>query len=322
MVDLTFSVSAPSRVGLKDSYDVVIIGGGPGGLTAAIYASRARLSTLVVEKGATGGLAATTEWVENYPGFPDGIAGPELARRMEEQAKRFGAEIFFGQPENLDLVSDIKTIVLAFKKISARAVIIATGTIPRKLNVPGEKELAGRGVSYCATCDGPFFKNRELVAVGAGSSGVQESIFLTKYASRITIVEYLPTIQAEKILVERFSALGKGSFLLNHEILRIEGKEKVSGVRVRDRSSGEEKLIPCEGVFVWVGLLPQTDAFKDVLRLDKWGYIEVNSNLETSAPGVLAAGDVVSGASRQIAAAVGSGAAAAINVEHYLASKE
>lgn len=300
---------------------MVVIGGGPAGLTAAIYASRARLSTLVVNKGAAGGLVASTEWIENYPGFPEGVAGAELGRAMQTQAQRFGTEFFSGEPEETHLASDPKIIRLAGQDIKARSVIIATGTTPKKLGIPGEKKLYGHGVSYCATCDGPFFKDKELLVVGAGSSGVQESLFLSKFAAKITIVEFLVTIQAEGILVERFKKTGKGSFLLNHEVVAIEGKDTVTGVRVRDRSSGEEKLIPAGGVFIYVGLEPQTGAFADQLKLDQWGYIEVDSDLRTSVEGVWAAGDVVSGATRQIAAAVGTGTIAAIEVEHYLSSK-
>jgi len=320
-VEFSFSVTGSPKVDLKDSYDVGVIGGGPAGLTAAIYASRARLSTLVINKGAPGGLVATTEWIENYPGFPEGVAGAELGRAMQTQAQRFGAEFFNGEPEAIDLAADPKILRLAGREIKARSVIIATGTTPKKLGVPGERELYGHGVSYCATCDGPFFKDRELVVVGAGSSGVQESGFLAKFAAKITIVEFLATIQAEGILVERFKKTGKGSFLLNHEVLAIEGDRTVSGVRVRNRSSGEEKLIPSGGVFVYVGLEPQTGAFADQLKLDQWGYIEVDSDLRTSVEGVWAAGDVVSGATRQIAAAVGTGTIAAIEVEHYLSSE-
>lgn len=321
-MDISFSVSGPARVELKDAYDVVIIGGGPTGLTAAIYASRARLSTLVVEKGAPGGLVITTEWIENYPGFPDGVAGPELGRAMQTQAQKFGTEIFRGEPEDLDLASSPKRLKLGSKEITAGAVIIATGTTPKKLQVPGEKELAGRGVSYCATCDGPFFKDKELVAVGAGNSGVQESIFLAKFASKITIVEFLPTIQAERILVERFNHTQKGSFILNHQVIAIEGDDKVTGIRIKDRQSGEEKNIPADGVFIWIGLKPQTEAFKNIIDLDEWGYVTVDDVLRTNVEGVWAAGDVVCGATRQIAAAVGMGATAAIGAEHYLAGKD
>lgn len=320
-MDLSFSVSAPKETGLKPSYDVVVLGGGPAGLTAGIYNSRARLATLIVEKQAPGGLVMTTEFIENYPGFPDGVAGPELGRAMQAQAQRFGAEIYRGEPEIIDLTSSPKRLKVGGKEIAARAVIIATGTTPRKLNVPGEAELAGRGVSYCATCDGPFFSDKELVAVGAGNSGVQESIFLARFASKVTVVEFLPTIQAEQILVERFQATGKGSFILNHEVLAIEGDEKVSGVRVADRDSGEEKVIPAAGVFIRIGLLPQTELVKGKLELDRWGYIKTDGKLATSAEGVWAAGDVVSNATRQITAAVGSATTAALEAEHYLSAK-
>jgi thioredoxin reductase (NADPH) len=320
-MEFSFSVEAPKSTDVKDSYDVVIIGGGPTGLTAAIYSARASLSTLVVEKGVTGGLVTTTELIENYPGFPEGVSGSELGRSMEEQAKRFGAEVFRGEPQVVDLTSSPKLLKIGAKDVKARAVIVATGTTHKKIGVRGERELAGRGVSYCATCDGPFFKDKELVVVGAGNSGVQESVFLAKYASKITIVEFLPTIQAERILVDRFLATGIGSFITNHEVVSIEGSENVEGVRIRERGSAEEKTIPCSGVFIWVGLIPQTESFKNTLELDQWGFVKTDEHLETNVEGVWAAGDVVSGATRQIAAAVGSGATAAIEVEHYLTSR-
>lgn len=320
-MEFSFSVEAPKSTDVKDSYDVVIIGGGPTGLTAAIYSARASLSTLVVEKGVTGGLVTATELIENYPGFPEGVQGSELGRSMEAQAKRFGAEVFHGEPGIVDLTSSPKLLKIGGKDVKARAVIAATGTTHKKIGVPGERELAGRGVSYCATCDGPFFKDKEIVVVGAGNSGVQESVFLAKYASKITIVEFLPTIQAERILVDRFLATGIGSFITNHEVVAIEGSESVTGVRIRSRESGEEEKIPCSGVFIWVGLLPETGSFKETLELDKLGFIKTDEHLRTSIEGVWAAGDVVSGATRQIAAAVGSGATAAIEVEHYLASR-
>jgi len=320
-VDISIAVSGPPKVELKDSYDVLIVGAGPAGLSAAIYTSRARLETLVVERSAPGGLMATTEWIENYPGFPEGVAGAQLGRAMQEQAQRFGAEIFRGEAQIGDLSASPKRFKLADRQLSARAVVVATGTTPKKIGVPGELKLAGRGVSYCATCDGPFFKGKELVVVGAGNSGVQEAVFLAKYASKITVVEFLPTIQAERILVERLEKTGKAEFLLNHEVVAIEGTENVSGVRLKNRSTGEENLVPASGVFIYVGLSPQTEAFKDMLKLDRWGFIETDSRLHTGVEGVWAAGDVVSGATRQVAAAVGAGATAALEIEHYLSSK-
>lgn len=319
-MDFSFQVKAPESSLLKELYDVIIIGGGPTGLTAAIYASRANLTTLVAEKGVTGGLVTTTEWIENYPGFSEGVSGSELGRAMESQAKRFGAEIVIAEPEIVDLGSSPKIVRIAGKEIRSRAVIISTGTTHKKIGVPGEREFAGRGVSYCATCDGPFFKDKELVVIGAGNSGVQESLFLAKYASKITIVEYLPTIQAEKILQNRFLAWGKGSFLVNHEVVSIEGGEVVSGVRVRSRATSEEKVIPCSGVFIWVGLIPQTASFKGLVELDQWGFVRTDERQRTNLAGVWAAGDVRSDSIRQIAVAVGQGAAAAIEVEHYLSS--
>ncbi len=319
-MEFSFQVKAPESSLLKELYDVVIIGGGPTGLTAAIYAARANLTTLVAEKGVTGGLVTTTEWIENYPGFPEGVSGSELGRAMESQAKRFGAEVLIAEPEIVDLESSPKVLRVAGKEVRSRAVIIATGTTHKKIGVPGESEFRGRGVSYCATCDGPFFKDKELVVVGAGNSGVQESLFLAKYASKITIVEYLPTIQAERILVDRFLAWGRGSFVTNHEVVAIEGGDVVTGVRVRSRATSEERVISCSGVFIWVGLIPQTEPFKGLVELDQWGFVRTDERLMTNLAGVWAAGDVRSDSVRQIAVAVGQGASAAIEVEHYLSS--
>ncbi len=319
-MDISLSLSRTAKVELAELYDLVIIGAGPAGLTSAIYASRARLSTLVVERKVPGGLAGSTERIENYPGFPDGIAGAELGKAMQTQAEAFGAQILMAEAEIIDIESSPKKLKIKGKEVLAKTLIIATGTSPKKINVPGEAELAGRGVSYCATCDGPFFKDKEIVAVGAGNSGVQESIFLSKYVSKVTIVEFMPSIQAEKILVERFEKTAKGSFLLNHQVLAIEGTDKVTGVKVKDRTSGEEKLIPADGVFIWVGLKPQTDFVKDKLALDNWAYIKTDGNMRTSVDGVWAAGDVVSNATRQVVAACGMAATAAIDVEHYLSA--
>ena len=218
MEGFTFNIAKESETKeLQDEYDVVILGGGPAGLTSAIYASRAKLKTLLVEKEVIGGEAASTDKIENYPGFPEGISGIELAERMRQQAERFGAQIMYAEVQSLDLKSQPKEIELDMGKVKAKSVIIASGTSPKSLNVPGEKEFKGRGVSYCATCDGPIFSGKDIAIIGCGNSGLQEGLFILKFVKSLTMIEYLPTIQAEKILQERMQQHDNVRWLLNHQ---------------------------------------------------------------------------------------------------------
>ncbi|MDZ7333075.1 MAG: thioredoxin-disulfide reductase [candidate division KSB1 bacterium] len=306
------------KVELADGYDVVVLGGGPAGLTAAIYAARARLTTLVVEKKEIGGEAAATDVIENYPGFPEGINGHALADRMVQQAKRFGAEIYYGEVAKLDLRSSPKTLLIDGKPINAQAVIIATGTSPKLLNVPGEKELKGRGVSYCATCDGPIYSGKDIAIIGGGNSGLQEGLFILKFVKSITLIEYMPKLNAEKILQEKFQSHPNTVTLLNHQVLSINGSGKVESITVKDRATGETKVIPVEGVFVYIGLIPNTELFKGQLALNQWGYIVTDEKLQASIPGVFVAGDVRDKGLRQVATAIGDGAVAAVSAEHYI----
>ncbi len=301
----------------KSNYDVIIIGGGPAGLTAGIYTSRAKLDTLIITK-TIGGTASTTEWIENYPGFKDGISGEELTRGMAEQAKKFGAIILQKEVEDVDFGGRKKRIYAGGKEYTADAVIVATGTESKKLGVPGEKEFHGRGISYCATCDGPFFKNKTIAVIGCGNSGLQEGLFLLKYVKFIHFIEFLPYITAEKILEERVKTYDNVKFHLGTEVKEIKGEHKVERIVLKNRKTGKEYSVNVDGVFIYVGLVPNTEIFKNIVETDNTGYIKTDKHLKTNIDGVFAAGDVRSNAVRQIAGAVGDGARAAIEVAHYL----
>ena len=299
-------------------YDLIIIGGGAAGLTSAIYAGRARLKTLLIEKLSCGGIASTTDLIENYPGYLDGISGGSLMEKFEHQAKKWGAEIVFEEVKDVEMDGEKKIVKTNKGVYEALSLIIATGSIPKRLGVPGEDRFRGRGVSYCATCDGPLFKDKDIVVVGCGNSGMQEGLFLLKFVRSITFVEFLPYIIAEKVLQERVSTHKNVRFYLNHTVLSIDGKDMVESVRIRDRKTGEERDIPAKGVFVYVGFSPQTDFLKGKLKVDEQGYIITDKNLETSVQGIFAAGDVVKKPLRQIATAVGDGALAAFMAERYI----
>ena len=319
MEGLIFSLKKDEdNINLEDFYDVVILGGGPAGLTAAIYAARAKLKTLIVEKKEIGGEAAATDVIENYPGFPEGINGHALADRMVQQAKRFGAVVYNGEIMNLNLKKSPKTFSLDGQYVSTHSIIIATGTSPKLLNIPGEKELKGRGVSYCATCDAPIYAGKDIAIIGGGNSGLQEGLFILKFVKSITLVEFMPKLNAEKILQEKFQSSKNTTTLLNHQVLSINGEKTVKSITVKERISGEEKNIPVEGVFVYVGLTPNTDLFRGQLDLNQWNYIITDEKLQASAPGVFVAGDVRDKGLRQVATAIGDGAVAAVSAEHFV----
>jgi thioredoxin reductase (NADPH) len=300
-------------------YDLIIIGGGPAGLTAGIYATRGRLSTLLLDKLAPGGLVATTEWVENYPGFPEGISGADLMKKMEEQAQKFGLEIIsIKEVLSVDFKNKIKTIKVEEGEYKTKAVIVATGTEPKKLNIPGEDKFRGRGVSYCATCDGPLFKDKDIVVIGAGSSGIQEGLYLLRFVKSATVVEFLPHMTAEKILQERALKEPRMKFYLNHMVTSINGENKVESVTIKSRDTAEEKKIEAQGVFIYVGLNPMTGFLKGQIELDKWGYISAGEDTKTLVPGVFAAGDVRQKILRQITTAISDGATAAFMAEKYV----
>lgn len=301
-------------------YDLIIVGAGPAGLTAGLYAGRARLNTLLLERLMPGGQTASTEWIENYPGFDQGVGGAELMMKMESQARKFGVEISSDAVSDVQLDSNPKKIMADGKKYLSKAVIVATGSDPRKLNVPGEAELKGRGVSYCATCDGPFFKDKDVVTVGGGSSGVQESLYLTRFVKSIQLVEIMDHLNAEKILIQRALENSKFTFLLKHEVVSINGGQKVESVVVKDRETGNRKELRANGIFIWVGLKPNTEFLKGKIQLDDYGHIVTNAEMATSVPGVYAAGDVRAKSVRQITTAVGDGTIASESALKYIES--
>ena len=299
-------------------YDVIIIGAGPAGMTAAVYTSRANLSTLMLERGVPGGQMVNTGEVENYPGY-DHILGPELATKMFEHAKKFGAEYAYGDVKEVIDGEEYKTVVTSNQQYKARAIIIATGAEYKKLGVPGEKELGGRGVSYCAVCDGAFFKGKELVVVGGGDSAVEEGVYLTRFASKVTIVHRRDQLRAQKILQQRAFANEKIDFIWNHTVKQINEKDgRVCSVTLVHTQTGEEREFPCDGVFIYIGMVPLTKPFASLGITNENGYIETNELMETKVPGIFAAGDVREKSLRQIVTATGDGSVAAQSAQHYV----
>lgn len=302
-------------------YDLIILGGGPAGLTAAIYAGRAALKTLVVAGSLPGGQVANTERVENFPGFPDGIAGPELAQRVHEQAQRFGAAVMLEGVRGVDFSVYPLEVRASSDVYRARAVIIATGTFPRRLKVSGESEFYGRGVSTCATCDGFFYKDRRVVVVGGGDSAVEEGLFLTKFAREVIVVHRRDELRASQILQGRAFANSKMHFVWDSVVEEILGDQAVKGVRIRNVKTGEMSTIDTDGVFIYVGLIPATKIFEGQVDMDTNGYIITDRTQRTSVPGVFAAGDVQNPDFRQAVVAAGSGAAAAMAADRFLAEQ-
>lgn len=302
-------------------YEVIIIGGGPAGLTAGLYASRARLHTLLIQNALFGGQMTTTEMVENYPGFPQGVTGDELSRLMEEQAKRFGAETVNEEVVEVTLEGDLKRVRTHESSYFCEALIICTGTEYRKLGVPGENEFTGKGISYCATCDGAFFKDSEIFVVGGGDSALTEALFLTKFVKGLTIVHRRDALRATKIYQERALADPKIKFLWNSVIHEIKGDQVVRSVLIKNVKTGEVKEFPTEGLFLFVGLIPRTQFLKGLIKMDDGGYIITDEKCGTSIQGVFAAGDCRKKLLRQIATAVGEGATAAFAAEKYLEEK-
>lgn len=299
-------------------YDVIIIGAGPAGMTAAVYTSRANLSTLMLERGIPGGQMANTEDVENYPGY-ESILGPDLSNKMFEHAKKFGAEYAYGDVKEIIDGKEYKTIIAGKKEYKARAIIVASGAEYKKIGVPGEAELGGRGVSYCAVCDGAFFKGKELVVIGGGDSAVEEGVFLTRFASKVTIVHRRDTLRAQKILQDRAFQNEKVDFIWNHTIKEINDENgKVGSVTLVDVNSGEEKEVKTDGVFVYIGMLPLSKPFVELGITNENGYLETNERMETKVPGIFAAGDVREKMLRQIVTATGDGSIAAQSAQHYV----
>lgn len=302
------------------THDLVIIGGGPAGLTAAIYGARTGLNTVLLERAIPGGHVASTHYIENYPGFPEGIAGAELAERMKQQVLHFGVEIVGLETQAVHKKDRSIVVDAGSRSFEAHALIIAIGTNWGRLNVRGEQELMGRGISYCAICDGPLFKKRDVAVIGCGNSGIQEGMFLLQFVNHIIFVEFLPHVTADKMLYDRVKDDPRVSFSLNSEVLSIDGRDRVESITIRDRGTHEEKKAQVSGVFIYVGLKPNTGMLKNVVDLDEDGFVLVNERLETSAVGIFAAGDICSKKIRQIVTACAEGATAAINTYHYIES--
>lgn len=301
-----------------ETKDIIIIGGGPAGLAAGLYASRAALDTVLVEQGVPGGLAASTERIENYPGFKEGIGGPELANRMDAQARRFGLKVLNSNVQKLVRSENGFTVKTEDGDLFARAVILATGAHPQKLGIKGEAELHGLGVSYCATCDGAFFKGKKVAVVGGGDAAVEEAIFLTRFAERVTIIHRRGELRATKILQERARRNPKIEFIWHSEVSEILGAYFVEGIRVRNVNSGAAEEKQVDGVFMYVGTRPNSELVKDLIKLDDRGYIVTNENMATECPGLFAVGDVRQKTLRQVVTAVADGAIAAVTAEKYI----
>lgn len=299
-------------------YDVIIIGAGPAGMTAAVYTSRGNLSTLMLERGIPGGQMANTEEVENYPGY-ESILGPELSTKMFDHAKKFGAEYAYGEVKKIIDGEEYKTIIAGSKEYKTRSIILSTGAEYKKIGVPGEKELGGRGVSYCAVCDGAFFKNRELFVIGGGDSAVEEGVYLTRFASKVTIVHRRDELRAQKILQQRAFDNEKVDFIWNSTLKEIHSKDgKVGSVTLTSTIDNTETTLPTDGVFIYIGMLPLTKPFESLGITNENGYIETNDKMETSIPGIFAAGDVRDKTLRQIVTATSDGSIAAQSVQHYV----
>ncbi|NQD52283.1 thioredoxin-disulfide reductase, partial [Bacillus altitudinis] len=299
-------------------YDTIIIGAGPAGMTAAVYTSRGNLSTLMIERGIPGGQMANTEDVENYPGF-ESILGPELSNKMFEHAKKFGAEYAYGDIKEIVDGEEYKIVKAGSKEYKGRSVIIAAGAEYKKIGAPGEKELGGRGVSYCAVCDGAFFKNKELVVIGGGDSAVEEGVYLTRFASKVTIVHRRDKLRAQSILQARAFDNEKIDFMWNKTVKEInEENGKVGSVTLIDTVTGEEEDFKTDGVFIYIGMLPLSKPFENLGITNAEGYIETNERMETKVEGIFAAGDIREKTLRQIVTATGDGSIAAQSAQHYV----
>jgi len=300
--------------------DLIIVGAGPAGLTAGLYAARARLDVVLFEKMSPGGQVLLTDIVENYPGFPEGISGFELMDRMKRQTESFGLSIEIREVLSFRFDPDLKVIVTDKGEEQAKSVILACGATPRKLGIPGEDQLTGRGVSYCATCDGPFYRDQEVAVIGGGDTAVEEALFLTKFATRVYLIHRRDQLRATKVLQERVMANDKVEIIWDTIPQRILGESGVEAVELKNVKTSQLSTLNVQGIFVFIGYEPNTQLLKGILDLDKLGFIRTNAEMETSVAGVFAAGDIRSKNLRQISTAVGEGATAAFSAEKYLDS--
>jgi len=303
---------------VNQEYEVIIIGGGPAGLTAGLYTSRARLSSLLIERGLVGGQIADAELVENYPGFAQGISGLELGQSMHQQATKYGLNTVIAEATGIELKGEKKVVKTSKGNFTTKAVIIASGSERRKLGMPGEEKLTGRGVSYCATCDAPFFKEKPVAVVGGGNAAITEALYLVKFASRVIVIHRRDQLRASRILEEKALAEPKMEFLWNSVVEAVEGEDVVKRLSLRQVITGKKSTLDVAGVFIATGLKPSTDYLKGVLPLDEAGYIITNDKMETEIPGIFAAGDIRLNSARQAITAAGDGATAAIFAEKFI----
>lgn len=304
-------------------YDLIIVGAGPAGLTAAIYAARDGLDVLVIERGSIGGQTSVTSVIDNFPGFPDGVSGEEFADRLRRQAERFGVEIVEAQEvtslektnEHLFVRTDAR------HEIGARAVLLATGSHYRRMNIPGEDELIGAGLHFCATCDAPFYQGKEVAVIGGGNSAAEESLFLVRFAKKVTVFVRSPEFRATRVIVEKLKETEGIEIRYNTEVLELRGGDRLKSLRVRNRQTGEEEDFSVDGAFVFIGLQPNTEWLPDSVERDEHGFVITRSNLATTLTGVFAAGDLRAGSVKQAASAAGEGAAAALTIREYLSGQ-
>ena len=308
----------------REFYDLIVVGGGPAGLTVALYAAREGIETLVIERSGVGGQAGLTERVENYPGFSRGVGGAELADEMRAQVERFGVEILPAQAvTGIEAEGDYKVVrTETGDEYCSRALLLATGARYRRLNVPGEEDFIGAGIHFCATCDGPFYKGQDMVVVGGGNSGIEEGLFLTKFANQVTVLERNDRLRASQILQEKAASHPQMEVRLNKTVEEFKGNGKLSSVVIKDSITEETEELTPAAVFIFIGLDPNTDFLRGVVDLDQWGAIKTSATLETNLEGVFAAGDVRAGSTKQVASAVGEGATAALMIRQYLEKTE
>jgi len=297
---------------------VLVLGSGPAGFSAALYAARAELAPVVLTGIQLGGQAALTYTIENYPGFPEGVGGAELGELFQKQAEHFGAKVEFDTASEVDLSKRPFIVKTDSGEYTADSIIISTGADPNKLKVPGEEELTGRGVSYCATCDGWFFKDKKVIIVGGGDSALEEALFITRYASSVTVIHRRAEFRASPLLQKRAKEHPKMNFILNTVVTEVIGTEKVEAVRLKNIQTGDETIFETDGVFIFIGHTPNTQMFKGQLEMDKLGYIKVDDKMQTSKAGVFAAGEAADSHFRQVVTSAGMGAAAAIQATHFL----
>jgi thioredoxin reductase (NADPH) len=303
---------------MDKEYQLIIMGGGPAGLTAGLYAARNKLNTLMIEKAMVGGLAIYAELIENYPGFPDGIGGMELGDLMLKQAQKFGLKTLTAEINGLEIRNGLKIVKTTEGDLTAKAVIVALGSDRINLNVPGEKEFVGRGVSYCATCDAAFFKNKPVAVVGGGNSAISEAIHLSKFASEVNVIHRRDQFRATPLFVDKAKSEPKIKFILSKTVDAVKGDSTVEKLQLNDVKTGNKSELSVAGVFVAIGQKPNTELVKNILSLDATGYIITNEKMETEVPGLLAAGDIRSNSIRQTISAAGDGATAAIYADRYI----